>query len=143
MFSMLRSFPRLLPNPEGRTSNIAMSGSHYSINTLSSAEIPLIHVNKAPSHSQASLQSGDTQPLSVHSKNARTFRQSRSNTSLEILTDVLFALFSAVFFVYGIYVARYNGKPVADHTGATNALINATKIVCAGSIGVEKRLLTH
>lgn len=101
--------------------------------TLSSVEIPLIHFNKAPAQSEASLRSTDSRTLSSSSlpKPAQTFRRSRSNASLEILADVIFALLSAVFFVYGLYVVRYNGKAIADYPEVTDRLINATKIVCA------------
>lgn len=110
-----------------------MSRHHKYSTSLGSADIPLIQVDSVDSRPESYLRSSATLRSSTNSlpKQGQTFRRSRSNATFEILTDFLFGLSSAVFFVYGLYVVHYNGKPVAEHRDATNALINATKIVRA------------
>ncbi|KAK4494499.1 hypothetical protein PRZ48_014797 [Zasmidium cellare] len=107
-----------------------MSRPHISSAALSPAAVPLIHLNKAPSQSQATVNSTDTHAISSEDlpTQGQTLHRSRSNTSLEIFTDVVFALLAALFFVYGLYVVHFDGKAVADHRTATDRLINATKI---------------
>lgn len=107
-----------------------MSRHRNSDTGLTPAEVPLIHLK---GHSlQPSLQyshavvrpSDDDIP-----KQAKKFSRSHTNVAVEVLVDVLLGLLSAVFLIYGLAVAHFNGRPVAGYPRVTETLLNASKIV--------------